>query len=104
MPKIKVLDAAADEAVEAAARYELQQPGLGIDFERAVDAALDLLEEEFAPLVSMPGAAGTHGAKRIILKRFPYDIVVKERDGEIIVIAIAHHSRRPGYWRDRQST
>lgn len=104
MPKIRVLEAAADEAVEAAARYELQQPGLGIDFEHAVDAALDLLEEEFVPLVSMPGTAGTHGAKRIILKRFPYDVVVKERDGEFLVIAIAHHSRRPGYWRDRKST
>lgn len=104
MPKIRVLEAAADEAVEAAARYEIQQPGLGMDFERAVEAALDLLEEEFVPLVSMPGAAGTRGAKRIILKRFPYDVVVSERDGEFLVIAIAHHSRRPGYWRDRLST
>ena len=43
MPKIRVLEAAADEAVEAAARYEIQQPGLGMDFERAVEAALDLL-------------------------------------------------------------
>mgnify|MGYP001592492053 CR=1 FL=1 len=57
MPRIRVLDAAADEAAEAAARYEMQQPGLGTDFERAVDAALDLLEEEFVPLVSMPSAS-----------------------------------------------
>ena len=55
-------------------------------------------------MVSMPGAAGKHGAKRLILKRFPYDVVVKERDGELLVIAIAHHSRRPAYWRDRLST
>ena len=104
MPKVRVLDAAADEAIEAAARYEAQQPGLGQDFESAVDAALDLLEEDFAPLVSMPGAAGMRGAKRIILKRFPYDVVVKEGDGEFLVIAVAHHSRSPGYWRDRLST
>ena len=104
MPRIRVLEAAAEEAAEAAARYEMQQPGLGTDFERAVDAALDLLEEEFVPLVSMPGAAGKHGAKRLILKRFPYDVVVKERDGDLLVIAIAHHSRRPAYWRDRLST
>jgi hypothetical protein len=36
-----------------------------------------------------------------VLKRFPYDIVVRELSEEILVVAVAHHSRRPGYWRDR---
>jgi hypothetical protein len=36
-----------------------------------VDAALDLLEEEIVPLVSVPGIAGTRGVKRLLLKRFP---------------------------------
>ena len=104
MPKVRILDVAADEAAEAAAWYELQRPGLGTDFDHAVNAALDLLEEEIVPLLVMPGAAGKQGAKRLILKRFPYDVVVKERDGEILVVAFAHHSRRPQYWRDRLRT
>ena len=33
--------------------------------------------------------------------RFPYDVVVVERQNETIVVAFAHHSRQPGYWRDR---
>ena len=33
--------------------------------------------------------------------RFPYDVVVVERQNETIVVAFAHHSRQPGYGRDR---
>ena len=101
MPNVRILDAAADEAAEAAGWYERQRPGLGVDFEQAVNAALDLLEGEVVPLMPMPGKAGEAGAKRLMLRRFPYDIVVQERGGDILVIAFAHHSRRPGYWRDR---
>ena len=104
MRKLRILAAAAEEAAEAAAWYEMQRPGLGAEFERALDAALDLLEEEIVPLTSVPGAAGKRGARRLILKRFPYDVVVRERGAEIVVIALAHHSRRPGYWRDRLRT
>ena len=88
-------------AAEAAARYQKERPGLGTEFERAVDAALDLLEQEIVPLTSMPGVAGARGVKRLILRRFPYAVVVRERDTEILVLAFAHHARRPGYWRDR---
>ena len=35
------------EAVEAAAWYELKRPGLGVEFQRAIETALDLLSEEF---------------------------------------------------------
>jgi toxin ParE1/3/4 len=101
MRRVRILDEAAQEAVEAAAWYELQRLGLGAEFERALDAALDLLEEEIVPLTAMPGVAGRRGAKRLILKRFPYSIVVSERSDELIVVAFAHQSRRPSYWRSR---
>jgi toxin ParE1/3/4 len=51
----------------------------------------------------MPGKSGAKGLKRLILKRFPYDIVVIESTDEVIIIAVAHHSRKPGYWRQRIS-
>ncbi len=101
MRRIRILEKAAEEAVEAAAWYEQERPGLGIEFAHAVNAALDLLEDEIVPLTNMPGTAGTKGAKRLVLRRFPYDIVVRESSQEIIVVAVAHHSRRPGYWRNR---
>jgi hypothetical protein len=101
MRRVRIHAAAAEEAAEAAAWYERERPGLGLDFERAVDAALDLLEDEIVPLVSVPGVAGTRGAKRLLLRRFPYAVIVRESAVEVIVIAFAHTSRRPGYWRGR---
>ena len=101
MRRVWILEEAAEEAVEAAAWYEQERPGLGIEFDHAVNAALDLLEDEIIPLTNLPGTAGDRGAKRLVLRRFPYDIVVQESSLEIIVVAIAHHSRRPGYWRNR---
>ena len=102
--RVRILDEAAEEAAEAAAWYEVQRSGLGAEFERAVDAALDLLEDEIVPLTTMPGVAGKQGAKRLLLRRFPYDVVVRERIGESVVVAFAHQSRRPGYWRARLRT
>ncbi|HEX5420196.1 MAG TPA: hypothetical protein VFY39_09365 [Gammaproteobacteria bacterium] len=104
MARVQILEQAADEATEAAAWYERQRPGLGAEFAEAVNATLDLLEEDVVPLTRMPGIAGREGAKRLIMSRFPYDIVVLERGDEITVVAVAHHSRRPGYWRERLRT
>ena len=101
MRRLRIHAEAATEAAEAAAWYEKQRPGLGEEFYRAVDAALDLLEEEIVPLVAMPGASGERGVKRLVLRRFPYAVIVHERAEEILVLAFAHSARRPGYWRRR---
>jgi toxin ParE1/3/4 len=101
MPALRIHAAAAEEAIEAAAWYENEQGGLGADFERAINAALDLLEQNVVPLTSMPGIAGARGIKRLFLKRFPYAVVIHKNKDEIFVLAFAHHMRRPGYWRDR---
>lgn len=102
MRVVRIMAAAANEAAEAAAWYESERDGLGVEFERAIDAALDLLEEDLVPLTPAVGATARKlGAKRLTLRRFPYDIVVRESSDEIIVIAFAHHARRPGYWRKR---
>jgi len=101
MRVLRIHAAAAEEAAEAAEWYENERPGLGADFARAIDAALDLLEQDIAPLTSAPGIAGLRGVKRLLLRRFPYAVIVRERGTEIVVIAFAHHARRPGYWRGR---
>jgi toxin ParE1/3/4 len=35
------------------------------------------------------------------LNRFPYTVLYRVKNDEIFVTAVAHHSRRPGYWRRR---
>jgi hypothetical protein len=50
MRTVRVHEAAAQEAIEAAAWYERERPGLGAEFDQAVRAALDLLETEILPV------------------------------------------------------
>lgn len=104
MGRVRLHEAAAEEAIDAAAWYEQEHAGLGMEFARALEAVLDLLEEGMVRPAKMPGAAGARGAKRLILRRFPYDLVVQELSDEVLVVAVAHQSRRPGYWRGRMRT
>jgi plasmid stabilization system protein ParE len=39
--------------------------------------------------------------RRYILRRFPYQIIYREKNSRIDIVAVAHHKRRTGYWRDR---
>jgi plasmid stabilization system protein ParE len=39
--------------------------------------------------------------RRVLVSRFPYQLVYRLRPGEVVVVAVAHMKRRPGYWRDR---
>lgn len=101
MASVRILEEAVEEALGAAEWYEGERPGLGADFTRAVETAMDLIAEDLLPLSSLPGSSGDEGAKRLTLRRFPYDIVVIDRLDERIIVAVAHHSRKPGYWRGR---
>jgi toxin ParE1/3/4 len=103
VPKVRIFRQAIEEAEAAAAWYEQKRRGLGTEFAEAIEVALDMIEDGFLPLSPMPGISGNQGAKRLILRRFPYDVVVADRGNERIVVAFAHHSRKPGFWRDRTS-
>jgi toxin ParE1/3/4 len=100
--RFRIHEDASTEAESAAAWYERQCPGLGAEFNESIQAALDLLEEGIVPLSPLPGSSGIRGAKRLILQKFPFDVVVADDGTAFVVLAFAHHARRPGYWRDRE--
>ncbi|WP_199797587.1 type II toxin-antitoxin system RelE/ParE family toxin [Pseudazoarcus pumilus] len=101
MRVLRIIEAAASEAEEAVTWYEQECPGLGLRFAAALDDALRRIELDAVPLSPVPGKAGTRGVRRMVLQHFPYDVVVFDRVDARIVVAFAHHSRRPGYWRSR---
>jgi plasmid stabilization system protein ParE len=39
--------------------------------------------------------------RAFVVKRFPYYIVYREEADGVIIVAVAHNSRRPGYWKGR---
>ena len=73
---------------------------------RSQVAAVDFRDELKSALSRMrkaPNACSPylHGTRRVLLDRFPYYVVFRERLHAIQVIAIAHAKRRPGYWARR---
>lgn len=70
----------------------------------AVIAFVDELEHTLHLLQQFPemGILGTHGIRVLPLRTFPYSLVYRIHAPLIRVIAIAHHSRRPGYWAGRR--
>ena len=47
------------------------------------------------------GARWRGELRRLPLRRFPYNIVYHESQSVLRVVALAHQSRMPGYWRGR---
>ncbi len=90
---------AAEEAREAAARYESLRVGLGVDFQTELDATL-------ARIRSNPQMyAAESGTIRFApLHRFPYSVIYEELADRIWIAAVGHHRRRPGYWARRRPT
>ncbi len=84
------------ELVEAAVRYELQVPGLGERFGEEVREAADLLLEH--PEIGRPVEPDF---RQLVLSRFPFTLIYAVPPETIRILAIAHHRRRPGYWRSR---
>ena len=74
--------------------------------ERSVQAAEAFVREAtqaFALIASAPAIWPRFeaGTRRYVLRKFPYGIIYREISGGIQVVAVAHHKRRPRYWRGR---
>jgi toxin ParE1/3/4 len=98
---LRVEDAARDELRAAVARYEEKRPGLGAEFFTEVQRTLALIKRHPGLGAPVPRVRTQRGTRRLPLHRFPYAVVYRERETEIQVVAFAHSSRNPGYWRLR---
>jgi toxin ParE1/3/4 len=60
-------------------------------------------ERSVSMLLEHPGlgAMWRRGKRRYLMRRFPYSLIYTVSGEEIRILAVAHHSRRPGYWRGR---
>ncbi len=39
--------------------------------------------------------------RRIVFPRFPFDLVFRDKGEAIEIVVVAHHRRRPFYWKER---
>lgn len=96
MIEVVFLPEASEDLEAAALHYDRHQPGLGLKFIAEVKKARDRL-------LALPKAAPEvrERIRRRSVHRFPYSIIYRETDRQIVVVAIAHKRRHPGFWVER---
>ena len=93
---VEYLDEALDEA-EAAARWYAERSAVAaLGFSDEIDAAISAIEQfpEAWPLFE-------HSTRRYLLRRYPFSVIYRIDPQRILVVAVAHAHRRPGYWTSR---
>lgn len=89
----------AQEDLREAAEFYREQAGNAL-----AQALIAEFEHSVGLLLQHPGlgARWRRGQRRLSTRRFPYKIVYTVAGEQIRVLAVAHHSRRPSYWRERR--
>ena len=98
MKPVRFLEPAQVEAEEAVAYFDSRREGLGDRFEHELEHTTGLIQER--PLI---GYRLTRRVRKLRLRKFSYNVIYVIANDEIVIVAVAHHKRRPGYWRGRVS-
>ena len=95
--KVSLTGEAELELTEGAQHYAREADArLGNAFISEFERCVELLRQypEF-------GAKWRGPTRRLPLRRFPFNLIYMVHSSELRIIAVAHQSRRPGYWRGR---
>lgn len=96
--KIAFNPAARQELVETVRWYTDEAGALRADdLKKEVQRCLRLAIEH--PVL---GAPASNGTRSLPVHRYPYLLIYRVEGDILRVLAVAHYSRRPGYWRGRR--
>jgi toxin ParE1/3/4 len=96
MKLVVFLPDAEQEMFQAAVYYESQSSGLGRDYLSEVERSLQAIA---ASPKTWPIVEGE--LRRRLVRRYPFGILYRNDPEEIVIVAVAHLRRKPGYWRKR---
>ncbi len=96
MKQLLIDEEAEGELTASVAFYEQRRAGLGLEFAEAAEQAVRAIHRapEKWPLER-------YGSRRCVMRRFPFVIHYFETEEYVWIVAFAHTSRKPGYWRAR---
>jgi toxin ParE1/3/4 len=89
------------EYEDAVAYYEKRQQGLGARLIQELDEAVALALEFPEAFASVPETPVAFGLRWVMLRTFPIKLVYTVRDDALLLVAVFHARRRPGYWLER---
>ncbi len=93
MSKLQIHPQAEAELAAAGRFYEARLAGLGEAFLTEVGRCFDRahhLPESGAPCYGK--------FRRLLVHRFPYSVVYEILSQSVLIVAVAHQRRKPGYW------
>ena len=90
---IEISAFAQKELEDAILYYELEQRGLGLRFRDELCKSIDRIK--MYPKI-WPIERGE--VRKCFVHKFPYKILYSIQESNIIILAISHHHRKPGYW------
>lgn len=96
MKPYRFVEEADAEFQEQIRYFDAQLTGLGDKFIDDVEATIALIRQ-----YPDSGAQLSAHVRKRRLRVFRYNVVYVNDPVEIIVVAVASHYRRPGYWRNR---
>lgn len=96
-----LLPEAEDELREALRWYEAERAGLGMELLGCIQDCLTRIAD--APERNAAWSKEPR-YRKLAARRFPYVVFHEVRVESIEVVAIAHASREPGYWRARSAS
>ena len=101
MKRARYHPAARDELRGAVAHDEADRPGRGADLEEAVRRVIRRLQLMPQSAPRWTRIESTYEIRRAKVRRHPYLVVYAVLPDQLVVLAIAHTSKQPGYWRER---
>ena len=84
------------ELLNGISYYSATRPELGLRFEQAVADAV-----RSAVVHPERGAPRSKNTRRWLVKGFPYGVIYRANEAEVLVVAVAHQRKQPEYWLQR---
>lgn len=88
---------AIDEITEAYEFYYEREPDVAERF-------LKILDRTIQRILWMPnsGLRYDHDTRRVLLKKYPYQVIFRQLQDTLRILAVAHQIKEPGYWAERE--
>jgi len=94
--RLHINDGAMSDVANAVSWYRKRSPIAARNFSDELQRAIDMIQD--AP---ERWPKGPHNTRRLLLTQFPLAVNYLTDESSTTIIAVAHGSRRPGYWTDR---
>ena len=96
MSKLLITSAAEQDFTDALCWYAERSRQAAEGFDAEFARALDSIEAEPH---RFPLCDDRH--RYYLMRRYPFQVIYREHEGHLAVIAVAHAKRQPGYWSNR---